>query len=379
MRTKISAASMTLLLITGCSGTSEDPRPAPSSSAEKGLGDIVVDGKAVTGSKPSGNKKIPYQRTYTDGALYAPITGYRSLAYGTSGLEAIYESELTEAVGDVTTTIEPAAQKAAFTALGADKGAAVVLDATNGDILAMVSTPSYDPGAFATNDPGSKAAWEKATGDEREPMLNRALREATDPGGTFGVVIAAAALEHGLYTSVDEATRGGRGRCAGATLREALTESCDDALAAVADELGPDKVGETARQLGFGEAEAAVPIRAAESTYEDGAASATPLQMARVAAALADEGRLAAPRLVREAEEPSPKVVSVYTAESLLPLLRTTLQWSPAEAADGAALSWSLTTARTTDGRTLAVAARVESDDAGLATRITDRIAEAVS
>ncbi|MGW0185768.1 penicillin-binding transpeptidase domain-containing protein [Streptomyces sp. NPDC003362] len=187
----------------------------------QGLGDIAVAGRPVTGSEPSGAKKIPFQRTYTDGALNAPVTGYRSLAFGRSGLEAVYDSDLFRG-SDVVTTIEPAAQKAAFTALGDDEGADVALDASTGDLLAVVSTPSYDPVGFSGRLPADAEAWRELNQDSRRPLRDRALRDATAPGGTFDVVIAAAALEHGLYRSADEPTRtGGSGDCAGACIRPA--------------------------------------------------------------------------------------------------------------------------------------------------------------
>jgi hypothetical protein len=391
MRSRIGgplAASVLLTLLAGCAGPDEEPaggsQKTTTASAgqpsDGGYGDILVGGRPVTGTKPSHNTKFPYRRTYTDGALYAPVTGYRSLAYGRSGLEAVYDSVLSEGADDVVTTIDPAVQKAAFTALGDEEGAAVALDVETGDLLAVVSTPSYDPGAFSGNLLKDQAAWRKTTGDSRKPMRNRAFVDATSPGGTFDVVIAAAALEHGLYSTVDEPTEdGGSGDCAGASVRRALADACGDVFAAMAEELGPDKVGETAKKLGFDDRPLFVPTRAVESTYENGYATATPLQMARVAAALADGGRLVAPRLVAEAEKPATRAVSGRTATSLLPAVRAAKGWVPAETADGGPLSWSLAYARRDDGSTVAIAVRVASADAQAATRVTRKVAEAVS
>ncbi|MEV4231484.1 penicillin-binding transpeptidase domain-containing protein [Streptomyces bobili] len=287
-----------LALLAGCSGDVDSPNESkvkPSSSASVGeYGDILVDGKPVTGSKPSGNKKIPYQRTYTDGELYAPVTGYRSLAWGTAGLESIYENSLTYRKGDdVETTISPEVQKAAFEALGELRGAAVALNAETGELLAVVSTPSYDPAAFSGYSSKDQEAWKKATGDKNKPMLNRALREATAPGETFDIVIAAAALDHGLYDTLDEPTDGGSGECASATIRAALARSCDEVFAKLATDLGEERLRKTAEGFGFGDDELNVPIRVAESrygSYRDGAITVTPLQLARVTAALANRG-----------------------------------------------------------------------------------------
>lgn len=262
-------------------------------------------GRPVTGSKPSGNKKFPYQRTYTEGALYAPVTGYRSLAFGAAGLESIYEDTLTHRKGDVETTIDPEVQKAAFEALGERRGAAVALNARTGALLAVVSTPSYDPAAFSGNFPRDQEAWRKASEDKSRPMLNRTLREATAPGEAFDIVIAATALDHGLYDTVDEPTHGGSGECANATIREALARSCDENMAKLATELGEERLRDTAEEFGFGDDELLVPNRVTESRYEsygNGDITVTPLQLARVTAALANRGLLKGPHLVAEDE-----------------------------------------------------------------------------
>ncbi|MGY1577175.1 penicillin-binding transpeptidase domain-containing protein [Streptomyces sp. MN13] len=384
IRTPLAVTTL-LVLLAGCGGgpeeAPEDPggRPTARPSAQ-GLGDIVVAGRPVTGSEPSGVKKIPFQRTYTDGALYAPVTGYRSLAFGRSGLEAVYDSDLSRG-SDVVTTIEPAAQKAAFTALGDDEGAAVALDASTGDLLAVVSTPSYDPAGFSGRLPADAEAWRELNQDSRRPLRDRALRDATAPGGTFDVVIAAAALEHGLYRSADEPTRtGGSGDCAGASIRTALANACGDVFAAMADALGTGKVRETARAFGFDDRDLFVPLRTASSTYDpDGTSTATPLQMARVAAALADGGRLAPPRLVAQVEKPAVRAVSERTAAALLPAVRAADMWVPAEEEDGTPLSWSLAYARTDDGRTVALAARVAHADPAAAGRVTRQMAAALA
>ncbi|MFD7458796.1 penicillin-binding transpeptidase domain-containing protein [Streptomyces sp. NPDC059868] len=282
---------------------------------------------------------------------------------------------------DVVTTIEPAARKAAFTALGDDEGAAVALDASTGDLLAVVSTPSYDPAGFSGRLPADAEAWRGLNQDSRRPLRDRALRDATAPGGTLDVVIAAAALEHGLYRSADEPTRtGGSGDCAGASIRTALANACGDVFAAMADALGTGKVRETARAFGFDDRELFVPLRTASSTYgPDGTSTATPLQMARVAAALADGGRLAPPRLVAQVEKPAVRAVSERTAAALLTAVRAADMWVPAEDEDGTPLSWSLAYARADDGRRVALAARITHADPAAAARVTRRMAVALT
>ena len=99
---------------------------------------------------------------------------------------------------------DPAVQKAAYEALGDAKGAAVAVDPGSGEILGMVSTPSYDPSKISGSTDGE--AWQALSEDADKPMVNRALRQPLPPGSTFKLVVAAAALENGLYDSVDVRT-----------------------------------------------------------------------------------------------------------------------------------------------------------------------------
>lgn len=134
------------------------------------LGNIIVAGDSVTGSARTKDSDLAYKRTYTDGELYAAVTGYASQAYAPTQLEGVYQDLLDGTdlrlktvmdtvtgkradPGNVITTIEPAVQKAAFDALGDNKGAAVAIDPKTGRILAVVSTPSYDPSSSPTPTP----------------------------------------------------------------------------------------------------------------------------------------------------------------------------------------------------------------------------------
>lgn len=337
----VSAALAALAaLATGCSKDSHTDsagksavKPTSPSSSHPGLGDIFVGGKAVTGSTPTGNTKVPYQRTYSDGSLYVSVTGYRSILYGNAGLEALYDDVLATgasgtASGDVVTTIDPAAQKAAFDALGDRQGAAVALDAESGKLLAMVSTPSYDPATFSGGQPKDAKAWKTANAHTGSPMLNRALHRADAPGATFSVVVAAAALEQGLYTTVDGATSspltyvlpatqtrvtGTSPQCKNASIRLALRYSCDNVFTKMAADLGSAQLGSMAAKFGFNDGTLKVPLPVSESSYPEAGLSssqaaltgigggdvrATPLEMARIAAVIANGGRLVTPQLV---------------------------------------------------------------------------------
>ncbi|GAA2877453.1 peptidoglycan D,D-transpeptidase FtsI family protein [Streptomyces mexicanus] len=347
------------------------------------LGNIVVGGRAITGSAETGGD-LKYKRTYTDGELYAAVTGYSSQVYGATQLEGVYQDLLDGGdsrlktpldtltgeraePGDVITTIDPDVQKAAYAALGDKKGAAVAIDPATGKILAVVSTPSYDPTVLSAGDSG---AWKKLTQDPDKPMTNRALRQPLPPGSTFKLVVAAAALEDGLYASVDVPTDSpdpyrlpGTTRdlsnenpgapCENATIRTALQYSCNNVFAKMAVDLGQDKVRATAEKFGFDDTTQDVPVRAYPSVYPTGMdkaqtalsgigqfdVTATPLQMAMVSAAIAHGGTLVSPHMVSrttdgdgntlqdyDEDATSKRIVSSRTAAQLQSAMRTVVE-----------------------------------------------------
>ncbi|AWW38597.1 penicillin-binding transpeptidase domain-containing protein [Streptomyces cadmiisoli] len=332
-------------------------------------GDIIVDGKPVTGSKATSGSDFKYKRTYKNGPMWAPVTGYASQAFGANQLESIEDGILTgnddrlffrntldmitgekQQGGNVVTTLNSAAQKAAYEGLKErGKGAVAAIEPSTGKILALASYPSYDPSSFAGNstDTDSKA-WlklQKKTNPD-DPMLNRALRETYPPGSTFKVVTAAAALEHGLYTDADARTKTplpwtmpgtttelpneGNIPCKDATLRVALQYSCNTVFGKVGSDLGNDKMLETAKKFGFTE-EQFVPVRSTASVFSDDMnpsqtalssigqfnTAATPLQMAMVASAVANDGKLMKPYMVDELQGPDFDPVEKTEPETL--------------------------------------------------------------
>ncbi|MDX3616979.1 penicillin-binding transpeptidase domain-containing protein [Streptomyces europaeiscabiei] len=350
------------------------------------LGNIIVAGDSVTGSARTKDSDLAYKRTYTDGELYAAVTGYASQAYAPTQLEGVYQDLLDGTdlrlktvmdtvtgkradPGNVITTIEPAVQKAAFDALGDNKGAAVAIDPKTGRILAVVSTPSYDPSSL-TDANTAAAAWKKLNADEDKPLTNRALRQPLPPGSTFKLVVAAAALEDGLYASVDTRTdspdpytlpgtttelsnENPSAPCENATIRTALQYSCNNVFARMAVALGQDKVRAMAEKFGFDDKTQDVPVRAYESVYPSGMdesstaltgigqydVTATPLQMAMVSAAIANGGRLVSPHMVSQitnggddvledydAEAGASEIMSAGTAEQLQSAMRTVVE-----------------------------------------------------
>ncbi|MFB6637706.1 peptidoglycan D,D-transpeptidase FtsI family protein [Streptomyces chartreusis] len=348
------------------------------------LGNIVVGGESITGSARTNSGDLAYKRTYTDGSLYAAVTGYSSQAFGATQLEGIYRDLLDgtdnrlksvldtvtnkrSEPGNVITTIDPDVQKAAYDALGDKKGAAVAIDPATGKILAVVSTPSYDPSRITT---GDSAAWNELTKDSDKPMTNRALRQPLPPGSTFKLVVAAAALEDGLYSSVDEKTdspdpyplpdssskltnENPSAPCEDASIRVALQYSCNNVFGSLAVDLGQDKVRAMAEKFGFNDASQDVPVRAYESVYPkdmDKAqtalsgigqfdVTATPLQMAMVTAAIANDGKLVSPHMVSQITDSggnalenyddsadTTEIVSSSTAEQLQSAMQTVVE-----------------------------------------------------
>nr|WP_277349521.1 penicillin-binding transpeptidase domain-containing protein [Streptomyces sp. S3(2020)] len=339
------------------------PADGPVGRYDRPRGDILVEGRRITGSEDTGGEQR-YVRTYTDGELYAAVTGYASQGSGTSLLEQAEDDVLTatrsseKAGGDVATTIDAAAQKAAFDGLGDRQGAVVALDPRTGAILALVSTPSYDPGTFAGSTAADRKAWDKVRKDADHPLVNRALRQTFPPGSTFKVVTAAAALENGLYDSVDEKTNTPSpwmfpgtttkltdpvdSLCEGASLREALSQSCNTVFAKIATDLGRADMRAQAEKFGF-DAALEVPVPAEESVYPDGAqatqealsaigqyeTAATPLQMAMVAAAVGNDGTLMKPHLVVDGDNGSgalSRPLSKGNADKLRKMMRSVVE-----------------------------------------------------
>ncbi|MFG3517771.1 peptidoglycan D,D-transpeptidase FtsI family protein [Streptomyces bobili] len=408
------------------------------------LGNIIVAGRSVTGSAATPDSDLKYRRTYTDGELYAAVTGFASQAYAPTQLEGIYadllngtDPRLKSAVdtvtgeradpGDVITTIDPAVQKAGYDALGDKKGAAVAIDPVTGRILAVVSTPSYDPSSL-TDANTAGTAWKKLTADADKPLTNRALRQPLPPGSTFKLVVAAAALEDGLYSSVDERTDSAdpytlpgtttvlsnenpSAPCEDATIRVALQYSCNNVFAHMAVQLGQDKLRATAEKFGFDDETQDVPVRAYPSVYPSGMdesstaltgigqfdVTATPLQMAMVSAALANGGKLVSPHMVSQVtdgggsvltdyddEASTTQVVSSGTAEQLRSAMQTVVEEGTGTNAriEGATVggktgtaqhgennsrtpyAWFTSYAKGGDGKEVAVAVVVEQSDA---------------
>ncbi len=162
-------------------------------------------------------------------------------------------------------TIATNLQKFASERLKGMSASSVLIDIKSGDILSLVSTPSYNPNNFVLGI--SQSDWNALLNDERKPLLNKATSGAYPPGSTFKMVVAAAALELGLIGLNDKIfcagfyelgsrkfhcwLKGGHGKL---TLQEAIQKSCDVYFYEVARKVGVKRIGDMARRLGLGKA-----------------------------------------------------------------------------------------------------------------------------
>lgn len=321
------------------------------------------------------NDRLKFLRMYSNGPMYAPVTGYYSWRYGSGGLEHSANEVLSgnddrllvrrlsdiftgrdPRGGHVRLTVNPAVQQAAYNGMTAKgfKGAVVALDPKTGAILAMVSTPSFDPNLLASHD-GKKQerAWGRWNCDESQadcdhsnPMRNRAISETYPPGSTFKLVTAATALENGRKpdTKVESTSRiglpgtsdaglsnFGNATCPGSTLKDALAYSCNTAFAKLAGDLGEDAMRTTARNFGIGIDDLEIPMLVQPSSvgelssqaelYQSGIGQRdvrlTPLQDALLSATVANRGIAMKPQLIKELLAPDLSTMEEYEPEEL--------------------------------------------------------------
>lgn len=309
---------------------------------------LSSDQQTLAKSEARPESELQFLRTYPAGPLFAHVTGYYSVRYGRAGLERSYNNILIGEGGVITmqdlgdqlfgrgekgdtlvTTIDARVQQAATDALAAvgRPAALFAIDPINGDVLANVSIPSFDPNPLSAHDAQvQEQLWTALNADPSKPLLNRATSESYPPGSTFKVVAAAAAIEHGMGPQTSfPATREYQppqtnrtignfgGASCGGDMAEAMRSSCNTYFARLGAEMPAGALEETARGFGFEETPP-IDVRAASSNFPalDSPAfaaqsaigqyevRATPLQMALVAAAIGNQGRIPVPRLVRE-------------------------------------------------------------------------------
>lgn len=339
----------------------------------------TADGVVVAESLSTESSRFDRQRHYPHGVLYAHLTGYHSFTSGVAGLESTYDEVLggrtaeqradplydlfaaDPETADVVLTINHALQQAAATALGDREGAVVMLDPVTGNVLALWSSPSYDPNPLSSVDTtAANEARAALLADPTNPLLPRATGEIFAPGSTFKVVTATAAVETAGFTLdqpllnetdgyvpplTNRAITNYGGSTCGGDLRENMRASCNTAFAQIgAEYVGPYAMVAIAEGFGFNQSppfdlpvaasnfpddfgkvlsmvtdetgqDTLIPVvedtpllaQASIGQYE---VAATPLQMALVAAAVANNGNVPRPRLVDEIRDQSGQVIS---------------------------------------------------------------------
>ena len=352
---------------------------------------LAADGTTVLASSRKSPGDLRFQRRYPHGELYAHETGFYSFVFGRTELEQAFndflagdapellQQTLTDLIlgrpkqgATIVTTLVPEIQEAAAAAAAAEAGdvAIAAIDPATGDVLALVSEPTYDPNLLASQDPKVvRDSWEVLNEDPDKPLLSRASDELFPPGSTFKLVTASAALENGfgpdslwpnpneLDLPLTDATieNFGGSTCSGGsqiTLADALRQSCNVVFGEVGLELGADALAEQARAYGFtaepgedlvpfdipwtsgvfpapetfAEREPAVAI----SAIGQQDVAANPLQMALVAAAIGNGGVEMQPRLVTEARDPTGQVIAEFAPQEFS---------QPLSAANAAALT----------------------------------------
>jgi peptidoglycan glycosyltransferase len=310
------------------------------------------------------NDRYKYRRVYpTNPMAFAPVTGFYSMDYSSSGLEKAEDQILNGSDnrlfgrrfldllsgrdprgGNVITTINPAMQELAYKEMTEKgfTGAVVAVEPSTGKILTLVSTPSFDPNKLATHDGAAAARYWKAEGNDASmPMLDRALSVTYPPGSTFKVVLTGAALSKGLATPDTQLTAAAQitlpgtdttlenygGETCGSdpqvSLTVAFAKSCNTAFAELGTKTGATALKDFAAAFGIG-SHPDIPIPWADSTVgpiPDDAALAqssigqrdvalTPLDDAMIAATVANGGVRMQPYLVDELQGPDLSMLS---------------------------------------------------------------------
>ncbi|OBI05181.1 penicillin-binding protein [Mycobacterium sp. E2462] len=329
-------------------------------------GQIVAGGQLLAYSVATDNR-FRFLRVYPNPLAYAPITGFYSLRYSSSGLERAEDALLNGSDerlfgrrladfftgrdprgGNVDTTIKPRVQQAAWDGLQqgcggpACKGAVVALEPSTGKILAMVSSPSYDPNLLSSHDPEVQAqAWQRLRDNPDSPLTNRAIAETYPPGSTFKVITTAAALQAGA-SDTEQLTAASSIPLPGSTatlenyggqacgdqptvsLQQAFAQSCNTAFVQLGILTGSDALRNMAHSFGLDTTPSVIPLQVAESTVgiiPDAAAlgmssigqkdvALTPLQNAEIAATIANDGVTMQPYLIDSLKGPDLATIS---------------------------------------------------------------------
>jgi len=325
---------------------------------------VAADGTVLAKSVPATKGYYPYTRVYPLGALTSGLVGFASPFYGTWALEAQYNQYLiahaqppqslaqvlapTSAADSISITLQPALQRVAAKALAGRNGAAVVLDPRTGAVLAMYANPTYNPAPFESSSYTVAAkAWKLDTTNNAygfPPLGDLAIQQTFPPGSTFKIVTTSAvvAKKPSLFTksypvaatihlpdSNKTLSNYAFVPCGG-DIAQMLPPSCDQGYALIGLDLGGNILAETADSYGFNSVPP-IDLPGAQPSYFPSAASfvynkpglaysaigqqnvrATALQMALVAAAVANGGTIMTPHLLNYVSGPDGSIVKRY-------------------------------------------------------------------
>jgi penicillin-binding protein A len=323
---------------------------------------VTADGVVAAESVVSTDGKFDFQRTYPTGDLFANVTGYYSYAYGATQLEKTQNDVLSgstvqqqlggitgifngdnDNTGSVVLTMRSDLQQLAKDLLGGREGSIVAVDPRSGAILAMYSTPVFDPNEIAVHD--TKRAGDVITfydASAGKPLLANAYQERYMPGSTFKMVTTATAFEAGVLSfdsffpdenqylpplTTDPIENYGGSTCGG-DMREVFARSCNTPFARTAVELGAERMVAGANAFGLNEAlpidlprpaasffgqvsdfDGATPLLAIRG-FGQNEVALTPLHMTMVAASIANGGQMMSPYVVAETRDHDDRVLS---------------------------------------------------------------------
>lgn len=306
-------------------------------------------------TKSSRKDVLTQNREYIGGEMFAHVLGYVDVKYGITGLERKYDSDLMaddspvvdlfnifndednsaleniievfkerdDKIGrNVITTLDYNVQKTAFEMLGNRRGAVVALNPKTGEIISLVSKPSFDPNNIG-------GSWEAINSDESRPLLNRAVSGLYPPGSTFKVVTASSALENtsnilnrtfqdnGVlqFNSTQSLSNYNNEVLGNISFREAFVKSSNVVFASLGLEIGNNALKETAENFCFNREIEADGIfidksvfpsykryevgNIAQSAIGQSGVLASPMEMALVASTIANDGTMMKPTLVK--------------------------------------------------------------------------------
>lgn len=311
-------------------------------------GTILIDSNPIASSYEV-DDNFRYQREYSS-EVYSHLTGYFSLFQGSTGVEREMSNFLSgqssaqffdqiNAVlsgtpisgANVELTIDDELQQAAWKALGNNKGSVVAIDPKTGEIKALVSKPGFDANLLASHSfASSSSAYEELLTDPNDPLVNRAISgDQYHPGSVFKMVVAAAAFESGRFdpdtefenpnflplpgsiSTVQNANDSTCGETETVTLRTAFVKSCNIPFAELGMQLGADELRVQSELFGFGRT-VEIPMPVSQSIFPEQLNQpqtalvsfgqydlrSTPLQMAMVTSAIANQGIIYSPQLI---------------------------------------------------------------------------------